>query len=125
LSALGVHILVSLFFVIGTMLEFAVVLSIKRISQRRIDNNHALIRSPSKDYHGKKSNIANNRPLFFNKTSVVASNDQQSNASLDASWENRLINRSDAMTDRIDFLSIFLFLFSYFLFNCIYVAYYV
>ena len=125
MSALGVHILVSLFFVIGTMLEFAVVLSIKRISQRRIDNNHALIRSPSKDYHRKKSNIANKRPLFFNKTSVVTSDDQQSITSSDASWENRLINRSDALTDRIDFLAIFLFLFSYFLFNCIYVAYYV
>ena len=125
MSALGVHILVSLFFVIGTMLEFAVVLSIKRISQRRIDNNHALMRSPSKEYYRKKSNIANKRPLFFNKTSVVTSDDQQSNASLEASWENRLINRSDAMTDRIDFFAIFLFLFSYFLFNCIYVAYYV
>ena len=123
MSALGVHILVSLFFVIGTMLEFAVVLSIKRISQRRIDNNHALIRSTSKEYHRKRSNIANKRPLFFNKTSVVTSDDQQSIS--DASWENLLINRSDAMTDRIDFLAIFLFLFSYFLFNCIYVAYYV
>ena len=123
MSALGVHILVSLFFVIGTMLEFAVVLSIKRITQRRIDNNNALIRSPGKEYHRKKSNIANKRPLFFNKTSVVTSDDQQSIS--DASWENLLINRSDAMTDRIDFLAIFLFLFSYFLFNCIYVAYYV
>ena len=83
------------------------------------------MRSPSKEYYRKKSNIANKRPLFFNKTSVVTSDDQQSNASLDASWESRMINRSDAMTDKIDFLAIFLFLFSYFLFNCIYVAYYV
>ena len=125
MSALGVHILVSLFFVIGTMLEFAVVLTITRISQRHIDNNHALIRSTSKEYHRKRSNIANKRPLFFNKTSVVTSDEQQSITSSDASWENRLINRSDALTDRIDFLAIFLFLFSYFLFNCIYVAYYV
>ena len=99
MNALSGFLITSLFFVIGTMVEFAVVLLIKRLS----------------DLKSKKGPEG---PLFDSKPK---------NKKKDATNEELEKGDSDlrySLTDKIDFISLFIFMASYLIFACSYFVYY-
>ena len=146
-NALGVHLLVSLFFVLGTMIEFAIVLLLKRItgySDNQIPS--------SKNSEGRRKNSRTGKLHCFYKrnsggrnpdtnsvetnsidtnldTSSIESNPFDSNSIPELREEptNQTENRQKRrylITAKIDFVAFFVFMFSYIIFNIVYVAHY-
>ena len=99
MNALSAFLITSLFFVIGTMVEFAIVLLIKRLEDLK----------PQKAPKG---------PLFKSKSKVEGENSKM--------FEKEITSQTKkySLTDKIDFISLIIFMVSYLLFSCIYFAYY-
>ena len=112
MNALGVYILVSLFFVIATMFEFAIVLLMMRRRPHKYQTIKKLIRSsnnwsPTTEVFRTKSHEFN---LDLNpKDDEIKSNHD---------------SRFKDITEKIDFVALMSFIIGYSLFNIIYIAKY-
>ena len=102
------------------MLEFSVVLMIKRI-----------VELPKNQFVNdiSRANIVKGNPNSCQVSMIDKSkprNNHQSNVGFDDDEEeaNTRTRRSYAITDVVDFTAIFIFFVSYILFNCIYMVYY-
>ena len=135
MNALGVHLLVSLFFVIGTMIEFAIVLLIKRNITFNAD-----LTAPSESRKRRRNHSRTGKLVCFYKristdtnvdsasvdTKSVDTNSEDTNSSYELGEGKMFISQKKcySLTDKIDFVALFVFLLSYFMFNCIYTAHY-
>ena len=99
MNALSGFLITSLFFVIGTMVEFAVVLLIKRLSDL-------------KSKKGPKGPLFESKP---NNKKKDATNEELENDESDIPY---------SLTDKIDFVSLFIFMASYLIFTISYFVYY-
>ena len=112
MNALGVYILVSLFFVIATMFEFAIVLLIKRRRPHKFQTIKKLIRG------------SNN---WSPTTEVFKTKSHEFNLDLDTKEDEIKSNydsRFKDITEKIDFVALMSFIIGYSLFNIIYIAKY-
>ena len=105
LNALGAFLLVSLSFVMVTMIEFAIVLLISR------------------RYRDDKKNISNG-PLFEKPTSAGYNTNLQRPRNFELDGNHMRYVNSYSCTEKIDLASLFIFSISYFVFNCVYFAYF-
>ena len=119
-TELGKFILASLFFVIGTMVEFAIVLFVKQIREERMEQTLDHQRKSAK-------NICPTTPAGRNVVNVSPENickDYKGfripNYEKD---KEALFRKASAITKKIDRLSIILFSVAYIIFNCIYFNY--
>ena len=119
---LGFYLLVSLLFVIATMIEFAVVLIVKRKLEyekkefsSRTNTSGLTIKSPEMEVR-RRSPSAKVDGMYqgFNKGRNVGPEGRHIGQKKTGFW------MVSSATDRIDFLSFVLFLLSYFIFNCVY-----
>ena len=117
--------MVSLFFVIATMIEFAIVLLIKRIFG--VNDNQI---PPSKRRECRRKNLRTGKLLCFYKripggtkldTNMMETNSIQELGEEETSTTQK---RYYSVTDKIDFAAFFVFMVSYIIFNCVYVAHY-
>ena len=131
LNALGCYLLISLFFVIATMIEFAVVLIIKRrlewIPKNTMRQGFDLTRNQR--WLRRISGIRNRKLLPIN--TVESHSKDYDNESLEISImkpnKHQLIGSNwmiSSVTEAIDFVSFITFSASYLLFNCVYYAMY-
>ena len=117
LNPLSVYLLVSLFFVIATMVEFAVVLMLKRIVQF----NDSQIEFEDNNVKGMQKYISN--PTKLNDKRGTSDGDiSKVDLEIDAKFSRHTCKFT--VTDRIDFAALCIFLTSYASFNCIYMTYY-
>ena len=129
LNALGLYLLVSLFFVLGTKVEFALVLlvyrkmSFRRLHTKTIRNKHIsmsnsqdLKRTSNKDpkimVHKSRNNLERTQSIQSSINPIIA---EQLKPSLS----------TEDTTNRIDFAALCLFLSSYLIFNCVYFITYI
>ena len=128
LSALGLYLLVSLLFVFGTMVEFAGVLIV--MQKLELDTNASKgnenRRRPETSFEEKES-------VCIHTISKVEPIDDVMQDSETRRGRGTLNRRSRVnhpgyfnalpRTTKIDFVAFFVFIFSYFIFNCIYFIY--
>ena len=109
MNALGSHLLVSLFFVVATMIEFAVVMGIKRVEELKANKT-----GPNEN---KKEGIISKRNAMIKHELYLHQ---------DLAMKQTTFSQDNvcSIRDKIDFAACCLFLFSYFLFNCSYMANY-
>lgn len=131
LNALGCYLLISLFFVIATMIEFAVVLVIKRRLEWIPKNTtrQGFDLTANQRWRNRFSGIRNRKLLPINTMESHSNN--YYNASLDISImkpnKHQLIGSNwmiSSVTEAIDFVSFITFSVSYLLFHCVYYATY-
>ena len=103
MNALGEYLLISLCFVVVTMLEFALVLIVKRRGSKS-----SKFCTTSKQYERKI------RPSKSDKAETKKFGKK--------SWINTLYGESYSLTDQIDFMALIISLISYAMFNCVYFA---
>ena len=103
LNVLGEYLLISLCFVVVTMLEFALVLIVKRRGSKS-----SKVSTSSQPYERKI------RPSKLDKTETKKLSKK--------SWINTLYGESYSLTDQIDFMALIISLITYAMFNCIYFA---
>ena len=105
MNALGIYLLVSLFFVIATMMEFAIVLMIARA---RGGTDNATSQRKRKTM---RMNSANTKKQWFLNRVIpnTPENDEKNFYSF---------------TEKIDFKALFVFMLMYFMFNYFYFAHY-
>ena len=119
LNALGVHLLVSLFFVIGTMIEFAIVLLI---------NRKLVLNGPQcpciKKGICKIRNLRKRNPLFIFRKNPVDPKDRNSSPSLEKEQTPNSQEKPYSTTDKIDITALCVFLLSYIMFNFVYMIHY-
>ena len=124
LNALGFYLLVSLFFIIATMIEFAYILLVCRVTGEVANYEIAgmlkLIQSKSNGRLELKSSIEINN---IQKQSSPATHFNDNRES--TNWKLQPNTKCYLNPNIIDFVSFFVFLFSYVLFNCFYVFYYI
>ena len=96
LNALEIYILTSLFFVLATIIEFGVVLALKRANLLE-------------GQHSKLVTIKHNQVAFGPNGSIK---------------QRKIEDRMYTTADKIDFASFALFTFSYIVFNCVYITQY-
>ena len=101
MNALSGFLITSLFFVIATMVEFAIVLAIKRI------NDVNLEKTPEGP--------------FFNLESM---DKKKKKTRLAGKKKTMLLTKSLSLTDKIDGVSLIIFIASYFLFCFVYFVHY-
>ena len=111
LNALEIYILTSLFFVLATIIEFGVVLALKRAN--------FLGRQQSKDMAFKRSQNAI-APMAINKTREK----QLTSNPLGSLNLRKFGEKQYTIADKIDFASFVLFTFAYILFNVVYMIQY-
>ena len=117
LNALGVYLLVSLFFVIATMFEFAIVLLVSRNRLIALDGLGFL--------HGNKRRVKRTQLVLGNiiRAATLANLDNTtSNGNLEDVEDNR---KCLSKPDNIDFTCLIVFLLLYFAFNCFYMIHYI
>ena len=103
MNVLGEYLLISLCFVVVTMLEFALVLIVKRRGSKS-----SKFCTSSQQYERKI------RPSKLDKTETKKLSKK--------SWINTLYGESYSLTDQIDFMALIISLITYAMFNCIYFA---
>ena len=112
MSALGVYLLVSLFFVLGAMLEFAVVMLIKRLEILNNEKTNPHLKTkrwnPTKPPQGR----------MMNETFYRTSED------LEKKTGSAPHKKSYSKTDKTDFVASLVFFISFLVFNFSYVAYF-
>ena len=117
LTLLDVHLLVSLFFVIATMIEFAVVLMISRMidcpSEQKIPSNGK--KRTRKLSTSRKSSISH-------KGSPTDTNRSQSILNLHREAICSHQGRKISTTNQVDITAFVVFFLSCLMFNCIYMA---
>ena len=123
LNALSMFILISLFFVMGTTMELAIVLVVKRTKScfRLKTNNSRTIRSSvpySNDTKGFRINNGNE------SENCELNGLENSEASINQSSGRRKLSTINETTNKIDFSAFCLFLSTYVIFTCIYFAQY-
>ena len=113
LNALGIHLLVSLFFVSTTLVEFAVVVVLKR----RLDGGASVAQNLTPG----GQHITKGSPQFggYVDKSEESSNEKLGNVIL-AQKKNCGGIKSIQTTDNVDNIAMILFFFSYLIFNCVY-----
>ena len=120
LNALGIYLLVSLFFVLATMVEFAVVLVLERFYPRNGENKEA-----NKKHRNKQTRRTNLKKKFLSysksKASLFNLQDAEKNRNVK---EKNTKNINCSLTEKMDFVALFIFMFIYFLFNCVYFMHY-
>ena len=124
LNALGFYVLVSLFFIIATMIEFAYILLVCRVTGV-VDNSEKagkpkLNQQISDDIFEPKGSIEI-RYIHNDSSPATQFNDNQESTNLKLPPNRKCYLDPNI----IDFVSFFVFLFSYVLFNCFYVFYYI
>ena len=113
MNALGVYILVSLFFVIATMFEFAIVLLVSRNRLIALDGVGFL--------HGNRKRIKRTQLIIGNIVRAATFDNATSNGNIEEEEDNR---RCLSKPDNIDFACLVVFLLLYFTFNCFYIIHY-
>ena len=120
MTELGKYILTSLFFVIGTMVEFAIVLFVKQIREEKMEHTLDDQRKLDKNICPKTptgSNVVHVSPEFICKDYKgfrIANYEEDKEA---------LLRKASALTKKIDRISIILFSVAYIIFNGIYFNY--
>ena len=124
LNALGFYLLVSLFFIIATMVEFAYVLLVCRVTGKvdnyKIAGKPKLNPRNSNDGSEPKGSIEMNN-IHNDSSPATQFNDNNESTN----WKIPPNRKCYLDPNIIDFVSFFVFLFSYVLFNCFYVFYYI
>ena len=118
MNALGIYLLVSLFFVLATMVEFAIVLVLARFYPKTDDKDDQ-----------KKNENTKTRKRSFKKlwshskisSSLVNIKHAEVSPIIKVKNTNRIIC---SFTEKMDFIALFIFMFIYFLFNCVYFMHY-
>ena len=106
----------SLFFVIGTTIELAIVLLIKRTRQYNGDYNHF-----NKNKNGCPKNIMEQQPLRPKKSTSFETYIRYSDHDLgNEQMKQYSRKKSYSTTDKIDFAALIVFLSLFLLFNCAY-----
>ena len=144
LNALGFYLLVSLFFIIATMVEFAYVLLVCRVTGK-VDN-YTIAGKPKLNPRNSTGKVDNYKIAGKPKLNPRNSNDgsepkgsiEMNNIHNDSSPATQFNDNNESTNWKIppnrkcyldpniiDFVSVFVFLFSYVLFNCFYVFYYI
>ena len=123
MNALGLYLLVSLFFVMGTTIELAIVLLIKRIKKRNL-----LLESSVETERSLLSNGKERDGRDFSNPKVFSNRIYQSRRAfkMDETFNfctNRFLLITKA-TNKIDFAAFIIFLSLYIIFNCFYFAKY-
>ena len=106
ITALSIYLLVSLFFVLGSMIQFAIVLFIEQMSEVDNDNHPLRQIAPSFKTQGNESKI-----VPFEKAVI-------------ASKKKNVPSKSFKLTRKIDYVSFVFFNLTYLLFNLSYFIYY-
>ena len=120
LNALGFYVLVSLFFIIATMIEYAYILLVCRVTGE-VDNNERagnpkLNQQMSDDVFEPKGSIAIHN-IHNDSSPATQFNDNQESTNFKLPPNRKCYLDPNI----IDFVSFVVFLFSYVLFNCFYV----
>ena len=122
---LGFYLLVSLLFLIGTMIELAIVLIVKR--KLDLERKEFSCSTNALSLTIKSPEMKVRRRSLRTKVDPVDGKCQHFNKERNVGSERRYIGEKktglwtvSSATDKIDFLSLVLFLFSYFIFNCVY-----
>ena len=122
---LGIYLLVSLLFVIATMIELAIVLIVKR--KLEFERKEFSSTTNALNLTTKSSEMKVRRRSLRAKVDPVDGKCQHFNKERNVGPERRYIGEKKtgfcmvtSATDKIDILSFVLFLFSYFIFNCVY-----
>ena len=117
MNALGIYLIFSLFFVLATMVEFAVVLVLERYYPK--DDN-----KECQKWHDKtKSRRRKARKSFWSRTKGSLMNFQDAeNISIANKKKSKRMLCS--LTEKMDLFALFIFMFIYFLFNCVYFMHY-
>ena len=119
LNALGVYLLVSLFFVIATMIEFASVLIISRSRLVAMNDSLGVL-------HGNKKHLLGTQTFFRNMiNSVAAGEGINDNGSRELAKQQIVRRKCYHNPDNLDYAALVLFLLSYITFNCYYIFIYI
>ena len=120
LNALGIYLLVSLFFVLATMVEFAVVLVLARFYPIMEENNETNKKERSKQTRGR-----NLKKYFWSYSKTKASLFNLQDAEKNRNVKEKITKSINcSLTEKLDFIALFIFMFIYFLFNCVYFMHY-
>ena len=126
MNALGWHLIFSLFFVIGTMVEFAVVLIVKQ--KLEWDKGEAGVRSYGIKFEttspAEKSRRATNVVKIDIIEGTVHDSEQEEGDGEIENPHSRIKKlgfwKASSVINKIDFFAFFLFIFAYLVFNCAY-----
>ena len=119
MNALGIYLLVSLFFVLATMVEFAVVLVLARFYPKTDDNDAQKNKENNKTR--KRSLKKKFWPYSKMSSSHVNIKEAEGNPIIKEKNEKRIIC---SFTEKMDFIALLIFMFIYFIFNCVYFMHY-
>ena len=115
MNALGIYLIISLFFVLATLVEFAVVLVLARFCPQYGDKENAKINESEKT----------NTRGFKKKSWAVSSQTNIQDAESNEIIKKKNIQHSTcSLTEKMDFMALLIFMFIYFLFNCVYFMHY-
>ena len=117
MNALGIYLLVSLFFVLATMVEFAVVLVLDRYYPK--DDN----KESQKRHDKTKARRRNAKKNFWSRTKGYLMNfqDAENNSILNKKKSRKT---SCSLTEKMDLIALLIFMSIYFIFNCVYFMHY-
>ena len=120
---LGRYIMISLCFVIGTMIEFAIVLFIDQVQQRRLNKSQVGPSKPQKESNGLVlidcKSEARDATVRFRGRECFKGNDHKENK--DQSYKKKVIASSTlALTRQIDCVSFILMTSLYLIYNFFY-----
>ena len=122
MNALGLYLLVSLFFVIATMVEFAFVLMVNRFTatddRHQRHKDRMSFRRSNRKYRQKELIVVSN--LNNGSTSDLRFNDNLEVVETSPSTQRCYLNPNN-----IDFGALLVFFSSYVIFNCVYMLHYV
>ena len=120
LNALGVYLLVSLFFVIATMLEFASVLIISRSRLVAMTDSVGVL-------HGNKKHLLGTQTFLRNMINSVAAGENINidNGNSEIAKQQTARRKCYHNPDNLDYTALVLFLLSYITFNCYYIFIYI
>ena len=129
LNALGCYLLISLFFVLATMIEFAVVVIMKRRLEWNPKGNikRPLHLTAHRKFYRKPSCLRKRKILQLDEIQMEMQDLKSLNSEISGKKGRkcRCIGSNcmmSSLTETIDFISFLTFSASYFLFNCVYYA---
>ena len=125
MNALGYYLVISLFFVFGTVVEFALVLIVKQKLEwdgyfsGGANDGWKLERSPQENNFRCPNNVVNIDAIeeVVNDTNTTNEREMQQRR---LRVQQLRFSKTLPLTTKIDFLAFLIFNFGYFIFNCIY-----
>ena len=107
------------------MIEFAVVLLIKRLMHFQKKKQSKVILHRNKKEHVNKRSSTEGQNEFLLKEKKLHADENEAHQDIESNYSNEEHEKLlYSTTDVIDFVSLFIFLICYIMFNCIYMRFY-